>query len=228
MTDTLYVRWTLSPDTPPQPIRHCSSCKVTRPFQSSGKVRLNANGKRLDAWLIYRCSVCERTWNHTLLERASLQMIAETDLYAMEHSSPDWVRVHEQDIPALKRNCDGIIDSENVVVSKPGRPSMLETPAIVELTLVPEAPTGQRLDRVLAQELSLSRSSLKALSNTGKLDVQPAGPKALSKKIASKVAVVIRTDAFTEAEAAQVLFNLFDKVETDRVGRMTGPTTGSW
>ena len=57
------------PRTPPQPWLACSRCRDIRPFRCSEKFRLNANGKRLDAWLIYRCGSCDNTWNRPVLER---------------------------------------------------------------------------------------------------------------------------------------------------------------
>lgn len=40
-------------------------------FVCAGKFRVNANGRRLDVWLIYRCQRCGRTWNVPLFERIS-------------------------------------------------------------------------------------------------------------------------------------------------------------
>jgi len=49
--------------------RHCSKCKKIRKFECSGKFRVNASGKRLDVWLIYRCVRCNTTWNREILAR---------------------------------------------------------------------------------------------------------------------------------------------------------------
>ena len=57
------------PRTPPRPWLACSRCRGIKPFRCSEKFRLNANGKRLDAWLIYRCASCDNTWNRPVLER---------------------------------------------------------------------------------------------------------------------------------------------------------------
>ena len=34
-----------------------------------GKFRVNANGKQVDIWLIYRCKKCKHSWNLTIYER---------------------------------------------------------------------------------------------------------------------------------------------------------------
>ncbi|MGK6315295.1 DUF1062 domain-containing protein [Neorhizobium sp. DT-125] len=60
MCDILRVEWTVIPKSPPRPILSCAGCGSQRPFRSSGRIRLNASGKRLDAWLIYKCTACRQ------------------------------------------------------------------------------------------------------------------------------------------------------------------------
>ena len=67
MVGTLSVQWTVTPKFTPQPLRACNRCGAVTPFRSSGKIRLNANRKRIDAWLIYRCTACDKTWNRPIL-----------------------------------------------------------------------------------------------------------------------------------------------------------------
>ncbi|MFC0803867.1 DUF1062 domain-containing protein [Ensifer sp. P24N7] len=75
MCNTLQVRWTIIPLIPPQPWVACSGCGGVRAFESSNKIRLNANGRKLDAWLIYKCSTCDRTWNRPIFERRNVRDI---------------------------------------------------------------------------------------------------------------------------------------------------------
>ena len=53
----------------PACMRRCSKCGRLRKFVCSGKFRVNANGKRLDVWLIYRCERCDTTWNQEIYTR---------------------------------------------------------------------------------------------------------------------------------------------------------------
>ncbi len=65
------VHWNVVYGQPPAAVRFCSKCKEKRPYISTGRFRVNANGNRLDIWLIYRCQDCGHTWNLEVLSRIS-------------------------------------------------------------------------------------------------------------------------------------------------------------
>lgn len=50
-------------------IRNCSGCGQKTRFQNTEKFRVNANGSKLDIWLIYQCEKCRHTFNLTIYER---------------------------------------------------------------------------------------------------------------------------------------------------------------
>ena len=50
-------------------LHRCGGCGKKQPFVNTGKFRVNANGSRLDVWLIFRCSKCKHSWNLTVYER---------------------------------------------------------------------------------------------------------------------------------------------------------------
>lgn len=52
-------------------IHRCGGCGKKMRFVCAGKFRVNANGRRLDVWLIYRCEKCGHTLNIPLCERAA-------------------------------------------------------------------------------------------------------------------------------------------------------------
>ncbi len=170
--DRTQVIWHVLPLSLPRPHRHCSTCGVTLPFDCSGKVRLNANGRRLDAWLIYKCSTCERTWNYPLLDRVAVADLPPADLSALQTSDPGWVRARAFDLAALRRHALRVALPENLAVTK--RVAGAETGVRSGVAIRIEAPwpTGLRLDRFLAQELGLSRFVLRGLQARGGLSVE--------------------------------------------------------
>ena len=50
-------------------IKNCSGCGRKEKFVSTGNFRVNANGNRIDIWLIYQCEKCKHTYNLTVYER---------------------------------------------------------------------------------------------------------------------------------------------------------------
>ena len=52
-----------------QVLRNCPGCGCRAAYESTGSFRVNANGKRIDVWLIYRCKSCGHTYNLAIYER---------------------------------------------------------------------------------------------------------------------------------------------------------------
>lgn len=50
-------------------IHNCSGCNQIQNFINTGCFRVNANGNRLDVWLIYQCKRCKHTLNIPIFER---------------------------------------------------------------------------------------------------------------------------------------------------------------
>jgi hypothetical protein len=197
MCDILHLEWTATPKTPPRPILACSTCGGPKPFRSSGRIRLNANGKRLDAWLIYRCIACDGTWNRPVFERQSVRAIDPAVLEAMQASTPDFVARIEFDALALKVRASRIEESEEIDMRK----TVLRHDADwrrIAITLALPHPIGLRLDRLLAAELPLSRGRLQVLFDRQEIRVEPQRKDALKRGI--RDGTLITLDLRDEAE----------------------------
>ncbi|AJY45271.1 DUF1062 domain-containing protein [Martelella endophytica] len=190
MCNLLQVRWTITPRTEPQPWIICGGCGEPRPFRSSGKVRLNANGRRLDAWLIYKCTVCDRTWNRPIFERQNVRDISPAVLEALRANDPEWVRAEAFNLAALQRKTRRIDESDEIDIE---RTVLSEAPAFtrVEILLSAPLPVSQRLDRLLASALDISRSQLKALWENGVLRAEPARADRLRRRISDGTRITI-------------------------------------
>ena len=108
MCNTLRVRWTIIPKRPPALDRHAADAEAFRAFQSSNKIRLNANGRKLDAWLIYKCMACDKTWNRPIFERRNVRDIDPAVLEALQSNDPDWIRAETFNLEALRRKSQRI------------------------------------------------------------------------------------------------------------------------
>ena len=47
----------------------CGGCGKKKQFINTGRFRVNANGNKVDVWLIYQCEKCKHSWNLTIYER---------------------------------------------------------------------------------------------------------------------------------------------------------------
>ncbi len=118
MSHTYLVQWTIKPKIAPRPWLACNRCRAARPFEPSGKTRLNANGRRLDAWLIYRCCSCDSTWNRPIFERRHIRDIDPHTLNALQTNDEAWIEKVSFDLDGLRRDAGQIEEFSEVHVQK--------------------------------------------------------------------------------------------------------------
>ena len=180
MSNTLNVRWTIIPTNAPQPWIACSGCGGPRPFKCSDKLRLNANGRRLDAWLSYKCTGCGKTWNRTLFERRNVRDIDPATLEALQSNNPNWIPGHAFDVGALGRFTKRIDAFADCLVHK-SVTADIRGWNVLQIELSVPVTAGPRLDRILATELGLSRSRLQVLHEMAVLRIEPDRKQALKR-----------------------------------------------
>jgi len=201
MSSLLIVEWTIRCSTSPAILRPCGRCGTTQSFFSTGKFRLNANGSLLDAWLIYSCVICGKTWNRPVIERRPVSSLSTHDLHALqtnEAGSADRIArsplicasgcVQPQGDFTLTARCVPI-SGERVC---PG------------LLVIRNPELGRiRLDKVLARGLRRSRKEVLSLVETGILRVRSMSPKALRRP--TPVLVTVECRGVAGEEVMQLL-----------------------
>ena len=200
MSGTLHVLWTIVSTVPPRPILHCSRCRRQRAFASSGKFRLNANGRKLDAWLVYRCVVCGDSLNRPFFERRSRAEIAPELIEALHRNDAALARRVAFD---LSGDWAGGFDAAvEVSVLKHLLAPMPTQPERVAVRIVAGEATD-RADRLIARGLGLSRGEIDALARSGVLEIAGGSRKALARPLRNGALVGIdltgRCDAQTIA-----------------------------
>ncbi|WP_337268864.1 DUF1062 domain-containing protein [Oryzifoliimicrobium ureilyticus] len=199
MCKTLRVRWTLTPRKAPEPFIACSGCKGLRAFRCSGKIRLNANGRRLDAWLIYKCVDCDKTWNRAIFERQTLRDIDPTTLAALQSSDPGWVRAEAFNLEALRRKAQRIDEFDDLLIEKAiVHEASGWTRLAIELAV--PLPVSTRLDRLLAFELKVSRSALQRLAEAGMVRIDTGHADALRRRVKSGTVINIDLAGWLEKD----------------------------
>lgn len=82
----------------------CGGCGKKQEFLNSGKFRVNANGNRVDVWLIYRCKKCKHSWNLTIYERRKPSKISSEEYELFMENDFELANQYGNDIEFLKRN----------------------------------------------------------------------------------------------------------------------------
>ncbi len=138
------VTWRVVPLRTPHVVRPCPRCSRSMPFASSDRFRVNASGRKLDVWLIYRCTGCELTWNLTVIERATPEAIGAARLAAFHRNDRELAWRCAFDGALLRRAGAAIEASTPVAVQRPPLP-----PGPVEIRLELPFPVRVRLDRLV-------------------------------------------------------------------------------
>ncbi len=82
----------------------CGGCGKRQEFINSGRFRINANGNRIDVWLIYRCKKCKHSWNLTIYERRKPSRINRDEYVLFMENDAGLATKYGNDIEFLKRN----------------------------------------------------------------------------------------------------------------------------
>ena len=90
------ITWSVSLVKAPVLTRQCPKCG-DEAYENSGRFRVNANGRKFDVFLIYRCAFCKATWNLTVLAR----VVPESVSPALYRAFLD-----NDDALALRYGCD--------------------------------------------------------------------------------------------------------------------------
>lgn len=205
MQKTLRVAWQVTPLQCPLVWRRCSRCNSCTPFACSMKFRTNAQKKRIDIWLIYRCGACGETWNMPVLERAALGDIAPDELQAIARNDPAHAEFYAFDRARLNRHSDRVEEGAASIVEWRLESGPTAQPCAVEISIRLVLPWHARLDRFLAQQFGMGRDRLRALQAVGSLAMTPPSRKGLRSPITDGQRILITTgkdDAGLELIAA--------------------------
>ena len=187
----LFVQWTLTPQSTPEPLVACSSCSAVKPFQSSDKFRLNAQGKRLDAWLIYRCRDCGSTWNRRLFIRRPIAEIDPNLLQSLQRNDEELAKRFALDSAQLRCRAPDPAGGTAFRIQKQVLSDKTQPWQQVTIRMVLPAKLSLRLDRLLASELHRSRGQIQEMARAGILKTDSPTLRALRRMVRDQEAVTI-------------------------------------
>jgi hypothetical protein len=158
--------WVVVPISLPIIVRRCHAC-ASRHFQASGKFRVNAHHKLLDAWLLALCTVCGDTTKLTVFERTNVRSVRPGLLDRLHHNDPRLAAELLQD-PVVGRRNRIALDWDNAWRLDAGGSDQLEEGAI-DISVGFAARIPVRPMRLIAEGFGFSRAEVEGLVSGGKL-----------------------------------------------------------
>jgi hypothetical protein len=152
--------WLVVPTCLPLVRRRCHVCASER-FRASGKFRVNANHKLLDAWLLALCTACGETAKLAVLERMNVRSVRPELLDRLHHNDPGLTAELLQD-PVVQRRNRIALDWDNAWRLDTGGPDHLDR-EVIDVSVRFAARIPVRPARLIAEGCGLSRAEVERL-----------------------------------------------------------------
>jgi hypothetical protein len=158
--------WAVVPTCLPLVRRRCHACGSER-FSASGKFRVNANHKLIDAWLLVLCTACGETAKLTVLERMTVRCIPPEFLDRLHGNDPGLTAELLQDSVVQRRNRIAL-DWDGAWRLDTGLPDQLDR-EVIDVAVRFAARIPVRPVRLIAEGCGLARAEVERLIRDGKL-----------------------------------------------------------
>ncbi|MFC7219268.1 DUF1062 domain-containing protein [Streptomyces polyrhachis] len=160
--------WAITPTRLPLVLRRCHGCASER-FRADGRFRVNANHKRLDAWLLVLCTGCGETAKLTVFERMNVRSVRPGLLTRLHGNDPALAAELLQD-PAVRRRNRIALDWAGAWRLDTGGSARSEgADEALEISVRFAARIPVRPVRVIAEGLGLPRAEVERLIVEGGL-----------------------------------------------------------
>jgi hypothetical protein len=170
--------WAVRESGLPTIVRPCVDCSGDR-HRPSGKIRMNANGKLLDVWLLICCTACDRTSKVPVHERVHTQSMDPARRMAYEVNDPTVVRELTMSASLAAKNAYRLdwTGTWTLETDMPFYSPDDPTPLRVLITF--DLPAPIRVERLLMPGLGLSRNAVRRMVADGRIQL----PTALDAKV---------------------------------------------
>jgi hypothetical protein len=162
------VEWEVNPEGTPSIIRNCSKCGGKSEYINTGNFRVNANGNSIDVWLIYQCQKCKTTYNLSIHERMKPDKILPEEYQKYLSNNQKSAQECGFDSRIFKKNRVEV-DYDNVTcqIKKRELNKTSNKNEEQEIIIRCEYELPIRIDKLISQELGISRSKVKQFIKDG-------------------------------------------------------------
>nr|QLK01529.1 DUF1062 domain-containing protein [Micromonospora carbonacea] len=154
----------------PTIVKACVSCRSTR-HHPTGKIRVNANHKLLDVWLLIGCELCGRTWKVPVHERVNVRALEHERLLMFENNDPAIVRQLTMDATLAHKAAYQLdwTGTWQLDTDTPFYDLQHEDAAPIEVIIRFELPAPVRVERLLTTGFGLSRPAVRDMVDSGRI-----------------------------------------------------------
>jgi hypothetical protein len=164
-SDKQIIEYRITPAEAYRIIRNCAGCGEKSIYESTGCFRINANGSRLDIWLIYQCLKCKHSYNLTVHERLKSNALDEADYRRFMDNDYEMALHYGLDKNIFKHNKVEITrDEVNYELNRLKCGEIFETSRSQYLLLHNPYGLKIRTEKVLAEIFKISRSKIRKIA----------------------------------------------------------------
>ncbi len=176
-------------------LKNCSGCGCKAVFHNTNCFRVNANGNKIDVWLIYQCVKCKHTYNLTVYERCKTESILRQEYEGYLSNSGELAFAYGTDSNFFARNKTEVDWSKIKYIINRQKGMMAGNEQFFrkgDLLVVSNSYALKiRTDKVASEILNLTRSGVKGLEKSGAIVVT-------EEKQEHKIIIEIRKDINSE------------------------------
>lgn len=165
--------------------RRCPKCGRRTYFKNTGKFRVNANGNKLDVWLIYQCEECKHTLNLAIYERQKVSSILKEEYLSFLENNEQLAERYGKN-PQLFLKNKAEVDFDRIKYEIVKRQEIVESSdAEDQLVLAINNPHQLKIrpEKQVAEILGLSRSQVKSLLEREDIKLEIRQPHFISARI---------------------------------------------
>lgn len=169
-------------------IRNCPKCCRKTYFKNTKKFRINANGNKLDIWLIYQCEECKHTLNLAIYERQKVSSITKEEYQRFLDNDEQFAQMYGKNIQLFRKNKAAIdFEKVNYDIVKLHETTEYGGDFKDQIVIAINNPYQLKIrpEKQIAEILGLSRSQVKNLLEKGEMELKTELPQFISIRINS-------------------------------------------
>ena len=167
-------------------IRNCPGCGVKTNYRNTKRFRVNANGNRLDVWLIYQCEKCKHALNRTVYERQKAAIIPKDEYQHFLSNDEETAEKYGMNFDFFRKN-KADVDMDDItyryIKLQESSSGPADKIACHEQTLIHiQNPYGLKIrpEKQIAEVLELSRSQVVKLLDRKAITIESISSKNIS------------------------------------------------